>query len=188
MRKFEIIALILSLLFVVQCQSKSNTKKEMSKKEGVKSMVLVSSAFKAGDMIPPKYTCDGENISPELSWSGAPAGTKSFALIADDPDAPMGTWVHWVVYNIPDTTHQLKEGIPPVQKLPDGSLQGMTDFRKIGYGGPCPPSGVHRYYFKLYALDTMLSLPAGVTKAELLKAMEGHVLAKTELIGRYSRK
>ena len=188
MRKVGFIILVVSLLFVVQCQSKSNAKKEINKKEGVKNMVLVSSAFKAGEMIPSKYTCDGENISPQLSWSGAPAGTKSFALIADDPDAPMGTWVHWVIYNIPDTTHQLKEAVPPVQKLPDGALQGISDFRKIGYGGPCPPSGVHRYYFKLYALDTMLSLPAGVTKAELLKAMEGHILAKAELMGRYSRR
>ncbi|HXV28213.1 MAG TPA: YbhB/YbcL family Raf kinase inhibitor-like protein, partial [bacterium] len=113
--------------------------------------------------------------------------TASLALISDDPDAPMGTWVHWVLFNLPPETNSLPEGVPPQKNLPDGSLQGITDFKKIGYGGPCPPGGTHRYYFKLYALDVMLDLKAGVTKAELEKAMKGHILAQGTLMGTYSR-
>jgi Raf kinase inhibitor-like YbhB/YbcL family protein len=138
-------------------------------------------------MIPSKYTCDGEDISPPLQWDGAPDGTKSIALICDDPDAPMGTFVHWVLYNLPEETKELTENMPADKELPNGTRQGMTDFRKVGYGGPCPPSGTHRYYFKIYALDTRLDLAAGATKSQLLKAMEKHVLAQGELVGKYKR-
>ncbi|MFB3926684.1 MAG: YbhB/YbcL family Raf kinase inhibitor-like protein [Syntrophales bacterium] len=151
-------------------------------------MEIKSPAFKQGEMIPAKYTCDGPNVSPPLEWSGAPPATKSFALISDDPDAPSGTWVHWVVYNIPPASTKIPENIPPEKNFPGGGKHGTTDFRRIGYGGPCPPSGTHRYFFKLYALDSMLDLPAGATKAELLKAMKGHVLAEAELMGKYKRK
>ena len=139
-------------------------------------------------MIPHKYTCDGSDVSPPLSWSAVPAKTKSLALIADDPDAPKGTWVHWVAWSIPVTVHDLEEGVPKRDTSPNGMKQGMTDFRSIGYGGPCPPSGTHRYFFKLYALDTTLNLPPSTTKKDLEKAMQGHVLAQSELMGRYARK
>lgn len=151
------------------------------------SVKLISSVFIEGETIPVKHTCDGKDVSPPLSWSGAPEGTKSFALICDDPDAPMGTWVHWVIYNIPDIVTSLPEGVPTNESVMGNVLQGITDFRRIGYGGPCPPGGTHRYYFKIYALDTVLTLPAGATKSELLKAMEGHILAEGQLMGRYSR-
>ena len=146
-----------------------------------------SPAFENEAMIPAKYTCDGRDISPPLSWEGLPQGAKSIALISDDPDAPVGTWVHWVIWNIPADKTGLPESMPKDRELPDKTRQGTTDFKRIGYGGPCPPGGVHRYYFKLYALDAMLELEAGATKAQLLKAMEGHILAKGELMGKYTR-
>jgi len=148
---------------------------------------ITSAAFEEGGMIPRQCAYDGADVSPPLCWTGAPAGTQSFALISDDPDAPMGTWVHWVIYNLPASACELHEAVPPEKDLENGARQGRNDFRKIGYGGPCPPGGTHRYYFKLYALDTVLSLPAGATKAELLKAMEGHILAQGQIMGRYKR-
>jgi Raf kinase inhibitor-like YbhB/YbcL family protein len=151
-------------------------------------MELKSSAFAAGGMIPKQYTCDGQDIAPPLSWSNVPAKTKSLALIADDPDAPMGTWVHWVMWNIPPTVRALGEHLPKTDTLPNGIKQGMTDFKRIGYGGPCPPSGTHRYFFKLYALDTTLNLPPTTTKKDLEKAMQGHILQQAELMGKYTRK
>jgi Raf kinase inhibitor-like YbhB/YbcL family protein len=151
-------------------------------------MELKSSAFTAGEMIPQKYTCDGPDVSPPLSWSDVPAGAKSLALIADDPDAPMGTWVHWVAWNIPPNARGLEEGVPKKDSLPNGMKQGTTDFRSIGYGGPCPPSGTHRYFFKLYALDTSLNLPPSTTKKDLEKAMQGHLLQQVELMGKYARR
>jgi Raf kinase inhibitor-like YbhB/YbcL family protein len=157
-------------------------------KEKIMSIQLTSSAFSEGQPIPVKYTCDGSDVSPQLKWMNAPANTKSFALICDDPDAPMGTWVHWVLYNLLPTATELAEDTPKTQVLP-GAKQGITDFKRPGYGGPCPPPGKpHRYYFKLYALDTMLELRPGVTKKELLKAMEGHILAEGQLMGTYQRK
>lgn len=150
--------------------------------------MLTSSAFAQGAMIPKEYTCDGKDISPPLSWGDPPEGTQSFALIMDDPDAPMGTWVHWVIYNIPATARALPEGVPPDADLSDGSRHGRNSWRRLGYGGPCPPSGTHRYFFKLYALNTVLPLASGATKEELLKAMEGHILTPAELMGRYSRR
>ena len=137
--------------------------------------------------IPEYYTCDGDDLSPPLDWSDPPEGTQSFALIMDDPDAPGGIWVHWVLYNIPAETRGLQENIAPDSQLPDGSMHGITSFRRPGYGGPCPPSGTHRYFFKLYALDTTLSLDEGSGKAQVLAAAEGHVLAEAELMGTYSR-
>jgi Raf kinase inhibitor-like YbhB/YbcL family protein len=138
-------------------------------------------------MIPTDHTCDGTNISPPLSWSGVPDGTKSLALICDDPDAPAGTWVHWVLYNIPPTATELPRNIPPDRSLDSGARHGINDFRKYGYGGPCPPGGTHRYYFKIYALDSELALKPGVTKAELLKTMAGHIRAEGRLMGKYKR-
>ncbi len=151
-------------------------------------MKLESSAFQPGAMIPAKYTCDGEDLSPPLNWSDPPAGTQSFALISDDPDAPVGTWVHWVMWNIPTSARALEENLPKTASLPNGSKQGTTDFRRVGYGGPCPPSGTHRYFFKLYALDATLNLPATTTKKDLEKAIRGHILAQAELIGKYHRR
>jgi Raf kinase inhibitor-like YbhB/YbcL family protein len=149
---------------------------------------IKSLAFVPGGKIPGKYTCDGMDISPPLSWTSGPEGTKTFALICDDPDAPMGTWVHWVLFNLPADITEFRENVPPEKELENGAKQGMNDFHKIGYGGPCPPGGTHRYFFKFYALDTEINLEAGATKAELLKAMEGHILAEGQLIGRYERR
>ena len=149
---------------------------------------LTSTAFGQGEPIPRRYTCDGEDISPPLQWSDPPQGTQSFALIADDPDAPMGTWVHWVLYNIPAQARGLPEAVSSDAELPDGSRHGQNSWRRLGYGGPCPPSGTHRYFFKLYALDAQLDLAAGANKKQLLRAMEGHVLAQAELMGTYTRR
>lgn len=153
---------------------------------------ITSASFSEGAMIPKKQTCDGADLSPPLQWSGAPAGTKSFALIMDDPDAPPGTWVHWVIYDIPGETTGLEEGVPKKETLPNGAKQGLAwgvkDFTKTGYSGPCPPPGSpHRYDFKLYALDAPLGLPAKATKFDVEKAMKGHVLAETKLTGKYGR-
>jgi Raf kinase inhibitor-like YbhB/YbcL family protein len=146
------------------------------------AITITSPAFKEGDTIPKKYTCDGENLSPPLSWSGLPDGTQSLALIVDDPDAPVGTWVHWVLYAIPAHLDSLIEGCSGI------GTECETDFRRPGYGGPCPPRGKpHRYFFKLYALDTTLKLPPGVKKAGVERAMQGHVLAQGQLMGKYRR-
>jgi Raf kinase inhibitor-like YbhB/YbcL family protein len=173
------------------CQEKKKTetpaKEDTVNKEEKMALTITSTAFDEGGMIPSQYTCDGAEISPPLSWSGVPEGTASLALISDDPDAPMGTWVHWVLFNVPADATSLPEKIPPDQTLSDGSLQGVNDSGKFGYGGPCPPGGTHRYYFKLYALDTLLALSERVTKQDLLDAMEGHILAEGQLMGRYQR-
>ncbi len=149
---------------------------------------LSSSAFEHEAGIPVRYTCDGEDLSPPLLWEGVPEGTLSLALIMDDPDAPVGTWVHWVVYDLPAAMSGLEEGVPPEPELPGGGRHGTNSWRRLGYGGPCPPGGTHRYFFKLYALDVEeLGLPAGASKGEVLRAMEGHVLAEAALMGRYGR-
>ncbi len=151
-------------------------------------MDLKSSAFQKGGDIPRKHTCDGADVSPPLRWENPPSGTKSFALIADDPDAPVGTWVHWVLYDLPPDVKELPEGLPASETLSKGGKQGRNDFKKIGYGGPCPPPGpAHRYFFKLYAVDTQTTLKPGATKQKLLNAIKGHILAEAELIGRYKR-
>ena len=149
--------------------------------------VLTSTAFTQGKPIPAVYTCTSRDISLTLAWGDPPEGTQSLALIMDDPDAPVGTWVHWVIYNIPAAARRLPENIPPDATLADGSLQGKNSWGRPGYGGPCPPSGTHRYFFKLYALDTMLNLPSGASKQQLLQAMEGHILAQVELMGTYKK-
>jgi Raf kinase inhibitor-like YbhB/YbcL family protein len=157
-------------------------------KAGPMSFELTSTAFSVGKAIPRKFTCDGPDVSPTLAWTEPPAKTQSFALIMDDPDAPVGTWVHWVLYGLPADTRELPEGVAKQEQLPNGARQGRNDFRKIGYGGPCPPPGKpHRYFFKLYALDTKLDLKAGATKPDVESAMKGHILAQAELIGTYGR-
>ena len=152
------------------------------------AFTLKSSAFTHEAMIPSEYTCDGKNISPELSWDGVPDGTKSLALIADDPDAPSKTWVHWVVFNLPPDTRKLPENFTKTPELENGTIQGITSFRKNGYGGPCPPGGTHRYYFKLYALDTLLDLGPSAEKSDVVQAMDGHLLGQAVLMGRYTRR
>ena len=151
------------------------------------SMNLTSTAFSYGEFIPAKYSCNGEDVSPSLSWTEPPAGTQSFALIMDDPDAPVGTWVHWVLFNLPASARGLSEGMPSDLKFADGSVQGITSAGSHGYHGPCPPSGTHRYFFKLYALDTTLSLTFAADKKEVLAAMDGHILAQAELMGKFSK-
>ncbi len=149
---------------------------------------IKTDAFKPGGDIPEQYTCDGKDLSPPLHWKNPPQAAKSFALAVDDPDAPMGGWIHWVIYGIPAAVNQLEEGFPQTETLQDGSKQGITDFQKPGYRGPCPPPGKpHRYYFKLYALDTLLDLPPNQTRAKLLESMAGHILAEARLMGRYQR-
>jgi Raf kinase inhibitor-like YbhB/YbcL family protein len=152
------------------------------------TLELTSPVFEDGGMIPSKFTCDGVDVSPLLEWSGVPEGTKSLALICDDPDAPIGTWVHWVLYDLPADTVSLPEGVPTHETIENGALQGKNDFKRIGYGGPCPPPGKpHRYFFKLYALDRELDLEPGASKKDLEKAMKGHILAEGQLMGRYKR-
>lgn len=153
------------------------------------SLHLTSSSFKAGGDMPRVHTCQGKDVAPALAWSGAPEGTRSFALVVDDPDAPdpkapRMTWVHWVLYDIPAGAASLAEG---AKSLPEGTREGLNDWKQTGYRGPCPPVGRHRYFFKLYALDTTLPRLGTPTKAELEKAMEGHVLGKTELVGTYQK-
>jgi len=164
---------------------------ELKKGGSTMSMEINSTAFSQDGDIPSQYTCDGKDISPPLTWSGLPDGTKSLALIVDDPDAPdpsapKMTWVHWVLYNIPADTSGLGEAVAP-SDLPTGTLEGINDWKRTGYGGPCPPIGRHRYFHKLYALDTVLPDLGKPTKAALEKAMEGHVLSTAELIGTYQR-
>lgn len=148
------------------------------------ALTLTSMSFQHNTKIPSTYTCDGANISPPLNWTDVPQGTRSFVLICDDPDAPVETWVHWVLFNIPANVDQLEEALTT---LPAGASSGMTSFKKLSYGGPCPPSGTHRYFFKLYALDAALSLGSGASKAEIEDAMKKHILGQTQLIGLYQR-
>lgn len=145
-------------------------------------LTITSLSFSHEAAIPQRFTCDGVDMSPPLSWQHMPDGTRTFALICDDPDAPMGTWVHWVAFNIPATSTGFLEG-----KVPEGTILGVNSWGKHGYGGPCPPGGTHRYFFKLYALDTKLQLTPETSAAQLEQAMEGHILGKTKLMGKYSR-
>lgn len=152
------------------------------------SFKLSSPSFSNGGNIEKKFTCDGADVSPQLVWSEAPSGAKALALLLDDPDAPVGNWNHWAMWNVPVTSRGVPEGLSKNARLPDGSEQGRNDFRKLGYNGPCPPPGKpHRYYFKLYALDTKLELKSDASKKELEMAMKGHVLATAEWMGRYGR-
>lgn len=152
------------------------------------TIAITSPAFDAGEMIPSRHTCDGEDLSPPLTWSGVPAGTGSWALVCDDPDAPAGVWVHWVLYGLPADTRELPEGVPPEETVLGGARQGRNDFQRLGYGGPCPPpNGEHRYQFTLYAVDCEVDLPAGATKDELLEEIQGRVVGGGRLVGRYRR-
>ncbi len=155
------------------------------------ALTISSPAFAAGATIPVKHTCDGEDLSPRLEWNDPPAGTKALALIVDDPDAPVGDWVHWVVVDLPATSRALPEGVGGAGEIRgvEPARQGRNDFGRIGWGGPCPPPGkAHRYFFKLYALDAPLGLAAGATKAEVEKRAAGHVLARAEMFGTYARR
>jgi Raf kinase inhibitor-like YbhB/YbcL family protein len=153
------------------------------------TLELVSGDFRHGERIPERFTCDGEDLSPALAWHGVPVETRSFALVCDDPDAPRGTWVHWLLYNLPAEAAELGAGVPSLPELPSKARQGINDGGDVGYGGPCPPAGKpHRYFFRLHALDTSLNLPPGVNRADLEQAMAGHVLAVGTLMGTYERR
>ncbi len=189
---FYIVTLAIITL-IISCSHDEKSTKTKTPVSGTKegtamaNIQLISSAFEEGKFIPSKYTCDGADVSPPLKWSNIPQNTKTIALICDDPDAPVGTWVHWVMYNIPPTVSELTEGVPSDKTLSNGAIHGINDFKKYGYGGPCPPSGTHRYYFKIYALDTELQLAPGAKKSDVEKAMQGHILATGQLMGRYKR-
>jgi Raf kinase inhibitor-like YbhB/YbcL family protein len=191
--KREFIYLILCcfviLSLVVSC-SATETRDESSAtdEDAVMTIVLSSTAFKEGDRIPVKYTCDGQDISPALVWDEPPQQTEAFVLMVDDPDAPGGVFTHWMIFNIPANTHQFGEGVPIQEQLESGALQGKNDFGKIGYRGPCPPSGSsHQYRFTIYALDQRLNLKAGASKKQVIDAMQGHILAQGRLTGTYQR-
>jgi len=182
-----ILVVILSWQFKFSCLAQSHERKNST---GVPTMKidLTSSAFENGQTIPRQYTADGKDISPPLKWSAMPEQAKSLALICDDPDAPMGTWVHWVVYDLPTNISQLNEGVSIVPTLADGTKQGTNSFNKIGYGGPSPPPGKpHRYFFKLYALNVALNLKPGANAKEVEQSMQGHILATGQLMGTYGR-
>lgn len=188
MRKFIICLFVVFLSAAVCGETHAQGKvKGYNITQGGKTMELTSSSFVHEGTIPSKHTCDGKNISPPLSWQGAPRETRSFALICDDPDAPMGTWVHWVFYDIPAEVTSLPENVARQQEITGLGKNGKNTSRRWGYDGPCPPSGTHRYYFKLYALDDNLNLKAGLTKEELLQVIKGHTLAEAQLMGRYKR-
>jgi Raf kinase inhibitor-like YbhB/YbcL family protein len=175
-------------LFAIFCGQAIAGSAAVSAERSAQNITLSSSAFQAGGLIPRQYTCDGGNVSPPLAWKNAPALTRSLALIADDPDAPGGTWVHWVIYDLPAAANELREGMAKSATLASGAHQGLNDFGRIGYGGPCPPSGPsHRYFFKLYALDAETGLEPEANKTQLLDTIRGHVLGQAELMGRYGR-
>lgn len=151
------------------------------------TLKLESLSFKDNGPIPERFTCAGSNVSPEMEWKNGPAKAKSYVLICDDPDTPLQEWVHWVVFNIPKNVFALTEALPRDEEFPNGITQGVNDFKNIGYGGPCPPAGVHRYYFKLYALDRTLDLKAGSLRSQVEKAMKGHIVAWTQIMGLYGK-
>lgn len=182
-------SLALALLALAAIGAAGHDARAQERRERAMTMTLTSTAFAHNGAIPKRYTCDGDDISPPLAWSGVPSGAKSLALIVDDPDAPdpaapRMTWVHWVLYNVPPSTTGLPKA---VKSLPAGALSGLNDWKRTGYGGPCPPIGRHRYFHKLYALDTLLQGLGQPNKAALEKAMQGHVIARAELVGTYKR-
>lgn len=164
--------------------------KERDDNQKAPSMALSCPAFTDGGIIPDEHTCTGQNSAPKIIWSDVPERAASLVLIAEDPDAPVGIWTHWLAYNIPAQSRGLPAGIPPIARLDDGTMQGKNDFRKIGYGGPCPPQGhgSHRYFFRLYALDRMLDLKPGAEREALERAMDGHIIGRTEIMGKYARR
>lgn len=178
----------LSLFFLTACGGRSSTPTQVAASVEIK---VSSPAFEAMAAIPKVYSCEGDDLSPALAWNGIPDGTKSIALIMDDPDAPVGTWVHWVVYNLPAGTTGLPEGASKAKSetssLPEGALHGQNSWKRADYGGPCPPSGKHRYFFHLYALDAVLDMPQGPSRKDLDKAMEGHIIGQGELVGTYQK-
>lgn len=178
-----ICALVALMALSLGCRAAPRTQ------EATMGLTVTSTAFSAGGTIPVRYTGQGANVSPDLAWSDVRDGTASFALVCDDPDAPSGTWVHWTMWNIPAAARGLPAAVPPSETLPDGAVQGVTSFGDHGYGGPLPPPGnAHRYYFRVYALNTMLSLPSSARRAELDQAMKGHILAQGQLMGTYQRR
>lgn len=183
-----IVVMVIATSIVLRQQPSPEEPTTPAAEEELVALSIHSSAFDDGDSIPQKYTCDGEDISPPLLWMGAPNGTETFTLIVDDPDAPLGVFTHWVLFNLPEDVEALPEGVPRLGTLEFGGVQGMNDFGNIGYGGPCPPPGKpHEYRFHLYALDTDLKLVEGASKQDLLKAMDDHVLAEAEITGVYGR-
>ncbi|HSO11308.1 MAG TPA: YbhB/YbcL family Raf kinase inhibitor-like protein [Anaerolineales bacterium] len=185
-------SLILSAIALSACAPSTPATPEQTitdplEMEETMSIELTSNAFKQGQPIPEKYSCKGEDVSPALAWGEPPTGTQSFALIMDDPDAPVGTWDHWILFNIPASARGLPESFPANETHPDGSMSGKNSWGRMGYGGPCPPGGTHRYFFRLYALDEMLAISAGASKGELEKAMVGHILAHGELMGTFTK-
>ena len=182
---FYIVCWIISGFILIQsnfvkCQDHST--------KSPKTMIVQSNAFKNEEFIPSKYTCDGLDFSPQLEWSGFPVSTRCFALICNDPDAPSGNWIHWVVANIPAAVQHFDENYKIAESSAKGIIAGINDFKLSEYRGPCPPGGIHHYYFRIYALDTFLDVKKGVTSGELKKMMQGHVLSEGSLIGKYSRK
>lgn len=192
--------LLIGLLFITACSSQSEQSaptpeaiateiqvdETQTEEAAAIPLTITSEAFEEGAAIPSDFSCDGNNTSPILTWTEPPSGTQSFALIMDDPDAPVGTFVHWVIFNIPGSARDLSESIPTEPQLSDNSIQGKNSASRTGYMGPCPPPGTHRYFFKLYALDTVLDLTSDAKKDDLLNAMDGHILAEGELMGTYS--
>ncbi len=182
------VPLLLGTLLVISVTGSGLTPQVKPAKRGRTMWTLETKSFSSGGEIPRRYTCVGEDLSPELTWSEPPPGTQTLALIADDPDAPGGTWTHWVAWNMSPLTRSLAEGAGKGNTLPSGGAQGRNDFGRSGYGGPCPPPGkTHRYFFKLYALDTKLNLKPGATKHELESAMKGHILAQSDVMGTFKR-
>ncbi|MGC9516416.1 MAG: YbhB/YbcL family Raf kinase inhibitor-like protein [Methanomicrobiales archaeon] len=186
MKRYLILSLTILTLVILASGCTSTDVNQTGNETG--GFKLTSSAFTQGKAIPQKYTADGEDISPPLSWTSAPDDTKSFTIICEDPDAPGGTFIHWIVFNIPGNATELPEGITNQETLDNGAIQGINDFNSIGYGGPAPPTGeTHRYAFKIYALDIELNLESGSTIQQVNTAMEGHILAQAQLTGRYGR-
>jgi hypothetical protein len=181
-----VILMMMAAALLCSCRGTDETG-TTGREDAKMAITVTSTAFEDGGTIPVRYTCDGGNVSPPLSWSGGPDGVESVALICDDPDAPRGTFVHWVLFNLPPTTTSLDVDVSREELIPGSPRQGKNSAGKIGYTGPCPPSGTHRYYFKVYALDTVLEVAPGITKEELVDAMEGHIVAQGQLMGRYSR-
>lgn len=187
MRRKGMMAVITVLLAAWGCEARDSVQAE-GKGEATVTLNVTSPAFEDGAKIPPKYTADGANVSPPLNWQEIPEGAQSIVIIADDPDAPMGTWVHWLIWNIPAGEAGIRENVPSAEALANGAVQGTTSFNRVGYGGPAPPSGTHRYYFKVYAIDKQLDLAPEARKADVEKAMQGHILAQGQMMGRYSKR
>ena len=188
MRALWMLGLLLLITTLVNCNRAETPKQTAAKGGSEMAFSMKSSAFDEGATIPKKYSCEGEDVSPPLAWSDAPKGTASFALICDDPDAPVGNWTHWVLWGLPADTMTLSEGVPKTATLANGAKQGLNSWPKVGYNGPCPPPGKpHRYFFKLFALDTALTLSDKTDKARLEKALQGHILGEAHVMGKYQR-